>query len=58
MVPAQWGNLPYGDPLPSHGAEMAGYFWRVTDVARGRVIVVLCGINRRAEVQTPAMISP
>jgi len=39
-------NLPLGDPRPSHGAEMEGYFWRVTDVARERVLVVLCGVNR------------
>ena len=39
-------NLPFGDPRPSHGAEMEGYFWRVTDVANERVLVVLCGVNR------------
>jgi len=38
-------NLPLGDPRPSHGAEMEGYFWRVTDVAAGRVLVVLCSVN-------------
>jgi hypothetical protein len=42
-------TLPFGDPLPSHGAEMEGYFWRVTDVARQRVIVVLCGVNRHPQ---------
>jgi hypothetical protein len=42
-------NLPGGDPLPSHGAEMEGYFWRVTDVAAARVIVILCGINRHPD---------
>jgi tocopherol cyclase len=42
-------TLPFGDPLPSHGAEMEGYFWRVTDVARRRVIVVLCGVNRHPQ---------
>jgi len=42
-------TLPFGDPLPSHGAEMEGYFWRVTDVATGRVLVVLCGVNRHPE---------
>lgn len=39
-------NLPDGDPLPSHGAQMEGYFWRVTDVESSRVLVVLCGVNR------------
>jgi tocopherol cyclase len=38
-------TLPLGDPRPSHGAEMEGYFWRVTDTATGRVLVVLCGVN-------------
>ena len=42
-------NLPGGDPLPSHGAQMEGYFWRVTDVAASRVVVVLCGVNRHAD---------
>jgi hypothetical protein len=42
-------NLPFGDPLPSHGAEMEGYFWRVTDVAASRVVVVLCGVNRHPD---------
>jgi hypothetical protein len=31
-------NLPYSDPRPSHGAQMEGYFWRVTDVESSRVI--------------------
>ncbi|HVF33582.1 MAG TPA: tocopherol cyclase family protein [Acidimicrobiales bacterium] len=39
-------DLPGGDPRPSHGAEMEGYFWRCTDVATGRVVVALCGVNR------------
>ena len=42
-------NLPLGDPRLSHGAEMEGYFWRVTDVAAGRVLVVLCGVNRHPD---------
>ncbi|MGB5656089.1 MAG: hypothetical protein WBN35_05715, partial [Acidimicrobiia bacterium] len=42
-------NLPLGDPRPSHGAEMEGYFWRVTDVAHQRVLVVLCGVNRHPD---------
>lgn len=42
-------NLPFGDPRPSHGAEMEGYFWRVTDIARRRVLVVLCGVNRHPD---------
>ncbi len=42
-------NLPHGDSLPSHGAQMEGYFWRVTDLAASRVVVVLCGINRHPD---------
>jgi tocopherol cyclase len=43
------GTLPFGDPRASHSAEMEGYFWRVTDIARRRVIVVLCGVNRHPQ---------
>lgn len=41
-------DVPLGDPLPSHGTEMEGWFWRVTDPASGRVVVALCGVNRHA----------
>lgn len=39
-------DAPFGDPVPSHGAEMEGWFWRVTDPTSGRVVVALCGVNR------------
>jgi len=42
-------DLPYGDALPSHGTEMEGWFWRVTDPASGRVVVALCGVNRHPD---------
>lgn len=42
-------TLPFGDPRPSHRAEMEGWFWRVTDVAARRVLVVLCGVNRHPD---------
>jgi tocopherol cyclase len=42
-------DLPYGDPVPSHGTEMEGWFWRVTDPASGRVVVALCGVNRHPD---------
>lgn len=42
-------NVPFGDPLPSHGAEMEGYFWRFTDASTGRVAIALCGVNQQAE---------
>ena len=41
-------DVPFGDPLPSHGAEMEGWFWRMTDPGTGRVVVALCGVNRHA----------
>lgn len=40
---ADW---PFGDPSAAHGVAMEGYFWRVTDPTRGRVVVALAGINR------------
>ena len=40
---------PAGDPRPWHGAEMEGWFWRATDVGSGRVLVVLCGVNRHPD---------
>ena len=48
---AQWyrrsgADLPFGDPLPSHGTEMEGWFWRITDAASGRAVVALCSVNR------------
>ena len=40
-------DLPFiGDPVPSHGTEMEGWFWRATDAASGRAVVALCGVNR------------
>ncbi len=39
-------DVPFGDPLPSHGTEMEGWFWRLTDPASGRVVVALCSVNR------------
>ncbi len=42
-------DVPFGDPVPSHGAEMEGWFWRVTDAVSGRVVVALCGVNRHPD---------
>lgn len=39
-------DVPYGDPLPSHGTEMEGWFWRLSDPRDGRVVVALCSQNR------------
>lgn len=39
-------DLPFEDPLPTHGVAMEGYFWRFTDPASGRVVIALDGVNR------------
>ena len=41
-------DRPWGDPMAPHGVAMEGWFWRITDAARGRVAVVLCGSCRGA----------
>jgi hypothetical protein len=38
-------DMPFGNPLPSHGCEMEGWFWRVSDAASGRVVVALFSVN-------------
>ncbi len=42
-------TLPFGDATAWHGAEMEGWFWRVTDTMHRRVVVVLCGVNRHPD---------
>lgn len=37
---------PFGDPSRYRGAGIEGYFWRLTDVASGRVVVVLAAVSR------------
>ncbi|WP_232000666.1 tocopherol cyclase family protein [Mycobacterium kyorinense] len=39
-------DVPFGDPLPSHGTEMEGWFWRLSDPSDGRVVVALCSANQ------------
>src|SRR3954451_10742126 len=39
---------PFTDPAGAHGVGMEGYFWRFTDAAAGRVVIVLCGACRSA----------
>lgn len=43
---ATGADLPFGDPLRAHGVDMEGYFLRVTDHERGRVVIALIGVNR------------
>lgn len=45
---ATGATWPGADPRPWHGAPMEGWFWRFTDAPAGRVVVVLCGLNRHA----------
>ena len=42
-------DVPFGDPLPSHGTEMEGWFWRLSDPLDGRVVVALCSANRHPD---------
>lgn len=42
-------DVPFGDPVPTHGCEMEGWFWRLTDAASGRVVVALCSVNRNPD---------
>jgi len=35
---------PFGDPARDHGAPFEGYYWRITDADRGRVVIALCGV--------------
>ncbi|MEA2135801.1 MAG: hypothetical protein QOC68_3710 [Solirubrobacteraceae bacterium] len=39
---------PFGDPRRAHGVRFEGYYWRFTDAAAGRVVIVLCGVCRDA----------
>ncbi|MBB1017910.1 hypothetical protein G6023_06235 [Dietzia sp. DQ11-71] len=43
---ATGADLPFGDPLRAHDVAMEGYFLRVTDRERGRVVIALIGVNR------------
>ncbi len=45
---ARGADPPFGDPSRFHGAGMEGFFWRLTDAAAGRVVVVLAAISRDA----------
>lgn len=42
-------DVPFGNPLPSHGTEMEGWFWRVSDEASGRALIALCSVNRHPD---------
>lgn len=42
-------DVPFGNPLPSHGTEMEGWFWRVSDEATGRALIALCSVNRHPD---------
>jgi tocopherol cyclase len=41
-------DLPYGDPMRAHGVAMEGWFWRLSSVETGDVVVVLAAVNRDA----------
>ncbi|WP_082949124.1 tocopherol cyclase family protein [Mycolicibacterium celeriflavum] len=42
-------DLPFSDPLTSHGTEMEGWFWRITDAASGRALVALFSVNKHPD---------
>jgi hypothetical protein len=42
-------DVPFGNPLASHGTEMEGWFWRVSDEATGRALIALCSVNRHPD---------
>ena len=46
MYRATGADLPFGDPCRAHGVAMEGYFLRLTDRERGRVVIALIGVNR------------
>ena len=46
MYRATGADLPFGDPCRAHGVAMEGYFLRLTDRDRGRVVIALIGVNR------------
>ncbi|GAA4261069.1 hypothetical protein GCM10022294_08110 [Dietzia aurantiaca] len=46
---ATGADVPFGDPLRAHGVAMEGYFLRLTDSDRGRVVIALIGVNRGPE---------
>ena len=45
-------DLPFMDPRGYHGVAMEGYFWRLTHVPSGTVLIVLAGVNRDGEGAT------
>lgn len=49
LVRRTGADVPFGNPLPSHGTEMEGWFWRVSDEASGRALIALCSVNRHPD---------
>lgn len=47
---------PSGDLRGHHGVPMEGYFWRLTDVASGTVVVAFTGVSRDAAGATWATV--
>ena len=51
-------GLPGGDPRPTHGAEMEGYFWRFTLLAAGLVDTAIIAARLRAVPDKHASATP
>jgi hypothetical protein len=54
---ATGADPPFGDPRGYHGVGMEGYFWRITQAARGTVVVVLLAVSRDAAGGTWGMLA-
>ncbi len=54
---ATGADPPFGDPRGYHGAGMEGYFWRFTDAAAGRVVIVILAISRDRDGRPWSMVS-
>lgn len=39
-------DLPFADPRGYHGIAMEGYFWRLTHVPTGTIVIALASVNR------------
>lgn len=50
-------DAPFGDPRRWHGAAMEGHFWRLTDAARGGIVIVIAAVCRDRTGAPWAMVS-
>jgi hypothetical protein len=48
-------DLPFGDPVPSHGTEMEGWFWRLSDLGQGKASGTVTHQDQRWELTDARM---